>query len=151
MYWCDEGIGTCHGAVVRTLNYRCRFASEYAITEDLSHPLNVYVRQDAIEPLLDEWLIEVFDADNVRETCASLAAADSAMSEGDLAREKAARLALTDCERRLEQYRQVLEEGVIRPRSLDGSLKSKRIALSPRPLWLSSLPARPSQRPISAS
>ncbi len=40
----------------QTLDYRCRFASEYAMTEEIDHPLNVYVRQDAIEPLLDEWL-----------------------------------------------------------------------------------------------
>jgi hypothetical protein len=135
----------------RTLNYRCRFASEYAMTEAISHPLNVYVRQDAIEPLLDQWLIGVFDADNVQETCVSLAAANCAMSDGDLAREKAARLTLTDCDRRLSRYRQVLDEGVIRPRSPDGSLKSKRIDLLPRRPWLSAVPASPSQRPICAS
>jgi hypothetical protein len=34
--------------------YRCRFPEEYALANKVSHPLNVYIREDRIVPRLDQ-------------------------------------------------------------------------------------------------
>jgi hypothetical protein len=71
----------------------------------------VYVREDVIEPLLDHWLTEIFDAENVLNAYASMAAAHGNESDTDAARRDAARWAISDCDHRLGKYRQLLEEG----------------------------------------
>jgi site-specific DNA recombinase len=93
------------------LHYRCRFSNEYAATSLIDHPRNVCVRQDAIEPHLDAWLAQVFDSDNVEQTCAALAAASKPDSDGETLARGTAQKAIKDCDRRLNQYRKLLDEG----------------------------------------
>jgi site-specific DNA recombinase len=92
-------------------NYRCRFPTEYAAKAGVDHPRNVYVREDVIEPLLDKWLSEIFDAGNVLDTYESMAAAHTDSSDLDADRREAARRTVSGCDRRLNQYRQLLDEG----------------------------------------
>ena len=42
-------------------HYRCKFASDRARVPVLDHPKNVYVRESAIVPKLDEWIGQLFD------------------------------------------------------------------------------------------
>ena len=48
--------------------YRCRYANEYAESAELSHPRNVYLREDDILPHLDAWLDELFAPDRIDHT-----------------------------------------------------------------------------------
>jgi site-specific DNA recombinase len=90
--------------------YRCRFPAEYALTEELGHPKNVYVREDAILPRLDAWLARVLDADNLDATVKVMAEVQ-AVDEAAVARAEAARRKLADCDARLAKYRTALEAG----------------------------------------
>jgi len=40
--------------------YRCRFPAEYALANKVSHPRNVYPRQDAFDHRVNQWLATVF-------------------------------------------------------------------------------------------
>jgi DNA invertase Pin-like site-specific DNA recombinase len=89
--------------------YRCRYRDQYAIGE-ADHPKSVYVKEDAIVPGLDRWLGSMFDEDHIDETCAALAAGqdDNPMPQ---AQQAELRRRLSDCDRRIEGYRKVLDEG----------------------------------------
>lgn len=88
-------------------HYRCRFPNEYAIGNELDHPLAVYVREDAILDPLDAWLAEVFSPGRVDD---SLTMLESAQPDIALAQEDARRV-LADCERKLTRHRAALEAG----------------------------------------
>lgn len=89
-------------------HYRCRFATDRAPVPGLDHPKNVYIRESAIVPKLDEWIGTLFDPANLDETCAALAAAEGE-TEADHARIEAAQRKLMDCDRRLGKYRSALD------------------------------------------
>ncbi|MEU0962209.1 hypothetical protein ABZ328_22120 [Micromonospora aurantiaca] len=40
--------------------YRCRFPQEYALANQVPHPRNVYLREDALTDPLDSWLASAF-------------------------------------------------------------------------------------------
>ena len=91
-----------HGAAY----YRCRFPQEYAIANVLDHPRNVYVREDAIIPPLDQWLATAFDPIGRRRTIEAMAEASD-----DAPDTSAARLAVQACDAKLNQYRAALDAG----------------------------------------
>ena len=41
-------------------HYRCRFPNEYAVGNNIDHPLTVYVRENAVLDPLDTWLAQAF-------------------------------------------------------------------------------------------
>ena len=87
--------------------YRCKFAEDYP-DGDRDHPRNVYVKEDAVVPGLDRWLASLFDDDHIDDTCERLAG----VSEPDPAareREAALRAAIADCDRKLANYRALLD------------------------------------------
>ena len=87
--------------------YRCKLAEDYPDV-DREHPRNVYVREEAVMPGLDEWLVSLFDDEHIDETCERLAG----VSEPDHAaqeREAALRAAIADCDRKLRNYRALLD------------------------------------------
>ena len=87
--------------------YRCKFTEDYP-SGDLDHPKNIYVKEDAIVPGLDGWLASLFDDEHIDDTCAVLAGA----SEPDPAaerRESDLRAAIADCDRKLANYRTLLD------------------------------------------
>jgi hypothetical protein len=95
-----------HGA----RHYRCKFTAERAPVPGLDHPKNVYIRESAIVPKLDEWIASLFAPKNVEQTCRTISAA-AAPSDTDPAKGMAAERKLTDCDKRLNQYRKALGSG----------------------------------------
>lgn len=93
-----------------TSRYRCRYPSEYAIANQLHHPLTVYVREDALAGPLDRWIAALFAPDQLDATCAALAAAGDGDEAAD-ARAEAARRLVADCDQRLARYRGALDAG----------------------------------------
>ncbi len=87
--------------------YRCKFTEDYP-AGDCGHPRNVYVREDAVVRGLDRWVASLFDDDHIDDTCDRLAG----VSEPDPAaqeREAALRAAIADCDRKLANYRSLLD------------------------------------------
>ena len=91
-------------------HYRCKFAIDRGAVPGLDHPKNVYVRESAIVPKLDDWLATLFDPENLDETCEALAAAGGE-TDVDHARIEAAQRKLADCDTRLVKYRAALDAG----------------------------------------
>ena len=89
--------------------YRCKFPDEYGIGP-AQHPRNVYVKESAVTPGLDEWLGSLFDDQHLEETSEILAGASQPTVEDD-ARKIALTEQIHDCDRRLGQYQAVLDEG----------------------------------------
>lgn len=89
--------------------YRCRFTDEYPDT-DQTHPRNVYVKEDELIPGIDRWLASLFDDEHIDQTCAHLAGA-SEPDPDELERDDALRAAIADCDRRLDNYRALLDRG----------------------------------------
>ena len=53
--------------------YRCRYAQEYALANQVEHPLNVVMREDALVRPLDRWLARELAADRRDHTIGMLA------------------------------------------------------------------------------
>jgi site-specific DNA recombinase len=92
-------------------HYRCRYPSEYAVVNEVDHPRNVYLREDAVVGPLDGWLAQVFDPANIDETLESLQAASESNSDADVVKAGAARKRLAECDKRLTRYRAALDSG----------------------------------------
>ena len=90
--------------------YRCRYPTEYALTNNVDHPRTVYLREADVVPELDAWLARIFDPEHLDDTCAELAAASVAGAVDEAALEAAHRK-LEDCDTRLDRYRLALESG----------------------------------------
>lgn len=86
--------------------YRCRFRQEYAAQD---HPANIYLREGAVTPALDEWIMTLFDPKHVDDTCRLLAeaSADEEMEH----RADRARTTLAEAERKLKKYKATLDAG----------------------------------------
>jgi len=89
---------------------RCKFASDRAPIPGLDHPKNVYVRESAIVPKLDEWIRQLLDPANLDATCEALVD-NGGETDADQARIEAAQRKLADCDRRLKAYRANLDAG----------------------------------------
>ena len=48
--------------------YRCRFPQEYGLANEVQHPRNVYLREDALTDPLDKWLTTAFTPDRLHQT-----------------------------------------------------------------------------------
>ncbi len=90
--------------------YRCRFPEEYALANKVSHPRNVYLREDHIVPRLDQWLGRLFEPERIDRTLDALAAAQrpAPLEEERLA---AARREIAEADRKLARHRAALEAG----------------------------------------
>ncbi len=87
--------------------YRCKFTDAYP-GGDREHPRNVYVNEETVVSGLDSWLGQLFDDDHIDDTCDHLAG----VSEPDPAieeRQAALRAAIADCDRKLANYRALLD------------------------------------------
>ena len=90
--------------------YRCRFPEEYALANKVTHPLNVYIREDRIVPRLDQWLAGLFEPEHIERTLDTLARAQRAASHQDVA-VAAARRQIVEADRKLARHRAALEAG----------------------------------------
>ena len=107
--------GICQRRMEGTWNhhqphYRCRYPSEYALTNSIQHPRTVYLREIAILPGLDRWLAQLFDHQHLEATCQTLAAT-TAPSTPTAAAAEASRRTIRDCDQRLARYRAALDAG----------------------------------------
>jgi site-specific DNA recombinase len=90
--------------------YRCRFPAEYALANKVEHPLNVNLREDAVIGHVDGWLALEFTPQRLSTTIRDLAAAQA--SSGAPARgQNEAASKITECDRKLAQYRAALDAG----------------------------------------
>jgi hypothetical protein len=54
--------------------YLCKFPAEYAVANKVAHPRNVYLREDAVIPELDRWLLQKFDQNQLSQLVEELVA-----------------------------------------------------------------------------
>ncbi|MER6047297.1 recombinase family protein [Streptomyces sp. NPDC001793] len=104
----------CHRKMQGTFNngkphYRCRYTAEYAKTTALDHPLTVYVREELILPALDKWIATTFAPGRLTTTLRALQ--QQATQSPDTTAAAAARRTITECDRRITQYRAALDAG----------------------------------------
>jgi site-specific DNA recombinase len=90
--------------------YRCRYPAEYALASTIAHPRNVYLREAAALPALDDWLSQTLSPPQLATTVEAMADAQDPHDAREAAQE-AARRAIADCDRRLDRYRAALEAG----------------------------------------
>ncbi|MGN9812563.1 recombinase family protein [Micromonospora sp. BQ11] len=82
--------------------YRCRFPQEYALANQVPHPRNVYLREDALTHPLDTWLASAFAPQHIEQTIT--ATADAQPPNQPPAPATKARAIITDCDAKLERY-----------------------------------------------
>jgi hypothetical protein len=66
-------------------------------------------QEEALLPGLDAWLGSLFDEDHLDDTCAALAGASEPDPEAEK-REAQLRAAIADCDRKIRNYRQLLDD-----------------------------------------
>jgi site-specific DNA recombinase len=88
--------------------YRCKFTDDYP-DGAVEHPKSTYVKEEALLPGLDAWLASLFDDDHIDETCTALAGSSEPDPEAEK-REAQLRAAIADCDRKIRNYRQLLDD-----------------------------------------
>ncbi|WP_197699108.1 hypothetical protein [Micromonospora inositola] len=89
--------------------YRCRFPQENALANQVAHPSNVYLREDALTDPLDTWLASAFAPHRIEQTITAMADAQPLDHPPALA--TAAQTIITACNAKLERYRAALDAG----------------------------------------
>ncbi|MEU4777348.1 hypothetical protein [Micromonospora sp. NPDC023633] len=89
--------------------YRCRFPQEYALANQVDHPRNVYLREDALTDPLDTWLASAFTPHRIEQTITAMA--DAQPLDHPPGHGKAAQAIITECNAKLERYRAALDAG----------------------------------------
>ncbi|WP_255509146.1 hypothetical protein [Micromonospora sp. A202] len=89
--------------------YRCRFPQEYALANQVPHPRNVYLREDALTDPLDTWLASAFAPHRIQQTITAMA--DAQPLDHPPATSRAAQTIITECDAKLERYRAALDAG----------------------------------------
>ena len=87
--------------------YRCKFDEEHP-NAGTAHPRNIYVKESSLLGGLDRCLAAFFDDDHIDDTCEQLAG----VSEPDpvfVERQAALTAAIADCDRKLNNYRKLLD------------------------------------------
>ncbi|MEV0586751.1 hypothetical protein [Nonomuraea sp. NPDC050310] len=89
--------------------YRCTFPREYAISNKLDHPRNVYLREDAILPKVDRWLCKALAPHRVAQTIDEMYA--DQLDETHDARTEIIRVKVAQVESKMARYRAAIEAG----------------------------------------
>ena len=89
--------------------YRCRFPSEYALANKISHPLNVFVRERDLLPELDAWLAGEFAPHRIESTIEAMATAQADPDDGQAT--ATARQLIADCDAKMARYRAAIDAG----------------------------------------
>jgi hypothetical protein len=97
---------TAHG----TIYYRCLYPEQYALANHIHHPRGIFLREDVVVPRIDAWLAKAFAPHRLAETVAAMAAT-SAQDDNEVIAETVDSQQLAACERKLAQYRALLEQG----------------------------------------
>ncbi len=88
--------------------YRCRYPREYALANNVHHPVNVYLREEQILPAVDGWLLKIFAPQRLDHTIRELAA--SHLPAPPLPA-PASRAVIAECDAKLARYQAVLDAG----------------------------------------
>jgi site-specific DNA recombinase len=91
-------------------HHRCRYPNEYALAGKIAHPLNVYVAERDVLPVLDDWLMRAFAPHHLAETIEKMRAAQGSGESSDPIAQ-AAKTVIADCDRKLNQYKAALDAG----------------------------------------
>lgn len=89
--------------------YRCRFPAEYALANKVSHPRNVYLRQDAFDAQVNEWLAAVFAPASLAGTIDQIMVGQKAPTTSVAAEVATARI--EDASVKMARYRSALDAG----------------------------------------
>lgn len=89
--------------------YRCPTTGS-ARNERSGHPVSVYLREDVVVPPLEKWLAEALSDEAAERSADELT--NKRYSAEQAAREKAAKRALADADRKLARLERALEEGL---------------------------------------
>jgi site-specific DNA recombinase len=92
--------------------YCCRYPTEYALANSISHPKTVYLREADVLGRLDDWLAETFAPGDLDATLDELAGQAAALEDpGAHAKAEAARERITGYDAQISQYRASLDAG----------------------------------------
>jgi site-specific DNA recombinase len=89
--------------------YRCRFPAEYALANRISHPRNVYLREDAFDAEVTGWLTTALAPGRLDETIDHMTAAQAAAE--DTTQAEAAKAKMADANLKMARYKAALEVG----------------------------------------
>ncbi|MFI6236622.1 hypothetical protein ACIBD9_23935 [Micromonospora sp. NPDC050784] len=95
---------------------------EYALANEVDHPRNVYLREDALTDPLDEWLASAFNPDHLDQTITAMCDAQPTDTTPQTA---AAQATIAACDAKLAQYRAALDAGADPALVTGGSLKPR--------------------------
>jgi DNA invertase Pin-like site-specific DNA recombinase len=89
--------------------YRCRFPAEYALANKVSHPRNVYLREDAFSADINDWLSGLFGPGRLHQTIDLIMAAQDSAAD-DIAAQ-AAKAKIADASQKMTRYRATIDAG----------------------------------------
>ncbi len=89
--------------------YRCTFPREYAISNKLDHPRNVYLREDVILPKVDRWLCKAFAPHCIAQAIDTMYA--DQLDDGHDAKAEVIKAKLAQVEAKMARYRAAVEAG----------------------------------------
>ncbi|HEY6315875.1 MAG TPA: recombinase family protein [Streptosporangiaceae bacterium] len=89
--------------------YRCRFPAEYALASKISHPRNVYLRQDAFGAQVNTWLATAFAPARLSDTIDQIMAGQQAHADRPAAQAATARI--EEAGVKMARYRAALDAG----------------------------------------
>ncbi|WP_432990687.1 recombinase family protein [Dactylosporangium sp. CA-233914] len=89
--------------------YRCRFPDQYAIANKLTHPRNVYLREDQLTEPLDDWLLTALAPHNLEATIDAMHASQHGHTVP--AQHEPIADILQECDRKIAHYRALLDAG----------------------------------------
>jgi site-specific DNA recombinase len=89
--------------------YRCRFPAEYALANKVSHPRNVYLRQDAFDTAVNTWLATAFAPARLSDTIDQIMAGQLVRADSTAAQAAMARI--EDASVKMARYRATLDAG----------------------------------------
>jgi site-specific DNA recombinase len=94
-------------------HYRCRYAKEYALANHVQHPDNVYVKEEDLLPVIDQWLVKLFAPHRIGATIRTMAdnAAAITAPAPATAPDAGTAEAVAACDAKLDTYRAALEAG----------------------------------------
>ncbi|HKT05282.1 MAG TPA: recombinase family protein [Rugosimonospora sp.] len=91
--------------------YRCRYPNEYALVSHTEHPRNVYLAENDVLPVLDNWLLRAFAPHRLADTVAKLHAAQPEQPAAAPTPEDGLQKIIDACDDKLAQYRAIADAG----------------------------------------
>jgi site-specific DNA recombinase len=89
--------------------YRCRFPAEYALASKITHPGHVYLREDAFDTRVNNWLAGLFAPSRLHQTIEQLMAAQDTQPSDAAAEAATAKVA--DANQRMARYKAAIDAG----------------------------------------